>query len=155
MSTEVTLPELGENIAAGDLVKLLVKPGDHVEKDQPIIELETDKATIEVPSPSSGTVSQVHVKEGQKLKVGQTILSLDGDGGNGAGRKQAEAPKVERPRAEGARNPESTVTSKSAEPAQQAEQRPKAATQEPAKPEQQEAKAPAAKPQGAGTAGTQ
>src|SRR5438105_12331262 len=151
MSTEVTLPELGENIATGDLVKLLVKPGDHVEKDQPIIELETDKATIEVPSPSSGTVSQVHVKEGEKLKVGQAILSLDGDGGNGAGRKQAEAPKVERPRAEGKRSPESTVMSKSAEPAQQAEQRPKTSRQEPAKQEQQGAKAPAAKSSATGT----
>src|SRR5881275_2813659 len=105
MSTEVTLPELGENIATGDLVKLLVKPGDHVEKDQPLLELETDKATVEVPSPSTGTVKEVHVREGEKLKVGQAILSLDG-GDNGAQRpqkKNAEPVEIEQPKAKGKR----------------------------------------------------
>src|SRR5690349_19514087 len=56
MATQVTLPELGENISSGDLVRLLVHEGDRIEKDQPLLELETDKATIEVPSPSQGTV---------------------------------------------------------------------------------------------------
>ncbi|MBV8206652.1 MAG: 2-oxo acid dehydrogenase subunit E2 [Acidobacteria bacterium] len=88
MSTEVTLPELGENVSSGDLVKLLVKPGDRIEKDQPLLELETDKATVEVPSPSSGTVKEVHVREGQKLTVGQAILSLEA-GDNGAQRPAA------------------------------------------------------------------
>jgi len=85
MSTEVKLPELGENISAGDLLKLLVKPGDKIKKDQALLELETDKAAIEVPSPVGGTVSQVHVKEGQKVNVGQLILSVDE---NGAGAKK-------------------------------------------------------------------
>ena len=85
MSTEVKLPELGENISAGDLLKLLVKPGDKIQKDQALIEFETDKAAIEVPSPVGGTVSQVHVKEGQKVKVGQLIFSVDE---NGAGAKK-------------------------------------------------------------------
>lgn len=80
MSTEVKLPELGENVSAGDLLKLLVKPGDKIQKDQALMELETDKAAIEVPSPIGGTVSQVHVKEGQKVKVGQLILSVDENG---------------------------------------------------------------------------
>ena len=48
--TDFTLPELGENITAGDVLRVLVKPGDMLEKDQPVVELETDKATIEVPS---------------------------------------------------------------------------------------------------------
>ena len=96
MSTEVMLPELGENISAGDLLKLLVKPGDKIRKDQALLELETDKAAIEVPSPIEGTVKQVHVKEGQKVKVGQLILSVDENGSgakkestNGAGRESA------------------------------------------------------------------
>ena len=88
MPTEVKLPELGENISAGDLLKLLVKPGDKIKKDQALMELETDKAAIEVPSPVGGTVSQVHVKEGQKVEVGQLILSVD-ENGVGATKKEA------------------------------------------------------------------
>src|SRR5258708_28963729 len=85
MPTEVTLPELGENVDSGDLLKLLGKPGDRVEKDQPLLELETDKATVELPSPASGTVKEIHVKEGERLKVGQKILLLEGSGdGSGA-----------------------------------------------------------------------
>ncbi len=83
MSTDVKLPELGENVASGDLLKMLVKVGDKIQKDQPVMELETDKAAIEVPSPIGGTVQQVHVKEGQKVKVGQLILSVD-ENGSGA-----------------------------------------------------------------------
>jgi len=97
MSTEVKLPELGENVSAGDLLKLLVKPGDKIQKDQALMELETDKAAIEVPSPIGGTVSQVHVKEGQKVKVGQLILSVD-ENGSGAKKEAAPAPsKQEQP----------------------------------------------------------
>ena len=82
MSTDVKLPELGENVTSGDLVKVLVKVGDTIQKDQAILELETDKATIEVPSPAAGTVKEIHVKEGQKIKVGQSILIVeDGAGG--------------------------------------------------------------------------
>jgi len=82
MPTDFTLPELGENIAAGDVVRLLVSPGDTVTKDQPILELETDKATIEVPSSVSGTVKEIKVKAGQKVKVGEVALTLyEGAGG--------------------------------------------------------------------------
>ena len=78
---DFTLPELGENIAAGDVVRVLVNPGDTVKKDQPVLELETDKATIEVPSSISGTVKAVKVKPGEKIKVGQVVLTLDEAGG--------------------------------------------------------------------------
>src|SRR3954453_16133436 len=90
MSTEVKLPELGENITSGDLLKMLVKVGDKIQKDQALLELETDKAAIEVPSPVGGTVSKVHVKEGQKLKVGQTILSVEENGTAASAQKSAE-----------------------------------------------------------------
>src|SRR3954447_2548456 len=92
MPTEFTLPELGENIAAGDVVRLLVAPGDTIAKDQPILELETDKATIEVPSNVAGTVGEIRVKPGDKVKVGQVVLSID-DGGGAAKAKKADAPK--------------------------------------------------------------
>ena len=75
--TEFTLPELGENIEEGDVVRVLVRPGDTLEPDQPVLELETDKATIEVPSSVSGVIREVRVKPGDKVKVGQAILSVD------------------------------------------------------------------------------
>jgi pyruvate dehydrogenase E2 component (dihydrolipoamide acetyltransferase) len=83
-TTEFKLPELGENVTAGDVVRVLVKPGDGLEKDQPVLELETDKATIEVPSSVSGTVKDVKVKTGEKVKVGQSILTVDEGGGEKA-----------------------------------------------------------------------
>src|SRR4051812_29072252 len=112
MSTEVKLPELGENITAGDLLKLMVKVGDKIAKEQPLMELETDKAAIEVPSPVGGVVKQVHVKEGQKVKVGQLIISVDENGsgapkqapaaetGDGGVAEGAAPPKVEQPATE-------------------------------------------------------
>ena len=81
MPTDFTLPELGENVAAGDVLRVLVKPGDIVAKDQPVLELETDKATIEVPSSVAGRVKDIKVKAGDKVKVGQSILSVDDGGG--------------------------------------------------------------------------
>src|SRR5687768_2159138 len=77
MPTDFTLPELGENITSGDVVRVLVSAGDSVEKDQAVLELETDKATIEVPSSVAGTVKDVRVKEGERIKVGQVVLTLD------------------------------------------------------------------------------
>jgi pyruvate dehydrogenase E2 component (dihydrolipoamide acetyltransferase) len=74
--TDFTLPELGEQIEAGDVLRILVKAGDTITKDQPVLELETDKATIEVPSSVAGTVTEIKVKQGEKVKVGQAILSV-------------------------------------------------------------------------------
>ncbi|HEX5070268.1 MAG TPA: biotin/lipoyl-containing protein, partial [Vicinamibacterales bacterium] len=74
--SEVKLPELGENIEKGDVVRVLVKVGDVIAADQPIAELETDKATIEVPSPEAGAVAEIRIKPGDKVKVGQVLLVL-------------------------------------------------------------------------------
>ncbi len=90
MATEFRLPALGENIKAGDLIKIMVSAGDSVTEDQPVLELETDKATIEVPSPVSGKVKEVFVKDGDKIKVGQLIFVVDGEGERNGG-KRAEA----------------------------------------------------------------
>ena len=77
-SSEFKLPELGENIDSGDLVRLMIAPGTRVSEGQPVMELETDKAVVEVPSTVSGVVREVKVKEGQKIKVGQVIFTLEG-----------------------------------------------------------------------------
>ena len=77
-ASEFKLPELGENISQGDLVRLMIAPGTKVSEGQPVMELETDKAVIEVPSSISGVVKEVKVKEGEKIKVGQVIFTLEG-----------------------------------------------------------------------------
>src|ERR1700689_1252344 len=75
---EFKLPALGENIEQGDLVRLMISPGARVSEGQTVMELETDKAVVEVPSSVSGVVREVKVKEGQKIKVGQVIFTLEG-----------------------------------------------------------------------------
>jgi len=86
MATEFKLPELGENIESADIINVLVKVGDMIEKEQSIIEIETDKATIEVPSNISGKIAEVLVKQGDSVKVGQTIIKVDE-----GGKKEAKA----------------------------------------------------------------
>jgi pyruvate dehydrogenase E2 component (dihydrolipoamide acetyltransferase) len=74
------LPNLGENVPQGDVLQVLVKVGDRLAKDQPVLELETDKATLEVPSSVEGVVKDLRVKVGDKVKPGQVILTVDGAG---------------------------------------------------------------------------
>jgi pyruvate dehydrogenase E2 component (dihydrolipoamide acetyltransferase) len=74
---EFTLPELGENVEKGDVTRIMVAVGDTIKVDQPVVELETDKATIEVPSSIAGVVKELRVKTGDKVKVGQVILVAD------------------------------------------------------------------------------
>ncbi len=78
MPVEVKLPEVGENVTSGQVVRLLVAVGDTVEKGQSILELETDKAAIEVPADSAGVVKAIHVRVGDVVQVGQLLLTLDG-----------------------------------------------------------------------------
>ena len=79
MANEFTLPSLGENIKAGDVLRVLIKAGDAVTVDQPVLELETDKATVEVPSTLAGTVAEVRVKDGDRIDVGQVVFTVSGD----------------------------------------------------------------------------
>src|ERR1700677_3123133 len=81
-ATEFRLQELGENISQGDLVRLMIAPGTKVSEGQPVMELETDKAVVEVPSTVSGIVNEVRVKEGEKIKVGQVIFTLQSSSGS-------------------------------------------------------------------------
>ncbi len=80
MAIEFKLPELGENISSGKVARLLVSEGDSIDKDQVLMELETDKAVIEVPSDVSGTVSKINVSEGDDVEVGTTVLTLEDRG---------------------------------------------------------------------------
>ena len=91
MATEFKIPNLGDNIKGGDVLNVLVKVGDAVAKDQKVLELETDKATIEVPSSVAGTVSEIKVKSGDKVTIGQVVLTLD-EGASAAARPPSPSP---------------------------------------------------------------
>ncbi|MCZ6794098.1 MAG: biotin/lipoyl-binding protein, partial [Planctomycetota bacterium] len=82
---EFRLPELGENIETGDVVSLLVSEGDEIRPEQNVVELETEKAVVEVPCPHAGRVEKIHVKLGDRVAIGDVILTLDESAGNGAG----------------------------------------------------------------------
>lgn len=77
MAIDFKLPELGENVTAGDVVNVLVQEGQHIEGNQGVIELETEKAIVEIPCPHAGVVAKVHVKKGDTVQVGQTILTVE------------------------------------------------------------------------------
>ncbi len=77
MIKEVRLPEISENVESGEVIDVLVKVGDLIKEEQSIVEIETEKATFEVPSPASGKVIEINVKEGQKVKVGEVILKVE------------------------------------------------------------------------------
>jgi pyruvate dehydrogenase E2 component (dihydrolipoamide acetyltransferase) len=80
MATEFKLPDLGENIASGDVVTVFVSPGDVVKPGQALLEVETDKAVIEVPCPPGGRIASVLVKKGDTVKVGQALVTLEAAG---------------------------------------------------------------------------
>jgi pyruvate dehydrogenase E2 component (dihydrolipoamide acetyltransferase) len=94
---DLLIPDIGENVTGGDVVRILVNKGDTIKKDQAVLELETDKATIEVPSDQEGTVTEIKVKQGEKVKIGQVILTLD----SGSVKTEDESPKTQdKPKAE-------------------------------------------------------
>ena len=102
--TEFTVPELGENVVGGDVAKVLIKVGDAVRLEQPILELETDKATIEVPSTVAGVVVDVRVKKGDKVKVGAVVFTVaDSAMGPAAAAPVAVVAAAPEPKAEAAR----------------------------------------------------
>jgi pyruvate dehydrogenase E2 component (dihydrolipoamide acetyltransferase) len=84
MAREFVLPDLGEGIAEAQIVRLLVKPGDQVAEDQPLMEVETDKAAVEIPSPFAGIAQEIHVDEGQTVNVGDVMITFADDGAAGA-----------------------------------------------------------------------
>ena len=77
MTTKVKLPALGEGIESAEVVRVLVSVGETVTTDQPLLEIETDKATVEVPAPAAGTITEITVTAGTTMAVGATILTLD------------------------------------------------------------------------------
>jgi pyruvate dehydrogenase E2 component (dihydrolipoamide acetyltransferase) len=90
MSNQITLPNLGENIESGDVLSILVSEGDTVKKNQDLIEVETDKATMPVPSPSAGKITKILIAEGDTVKVGAPLMEIDAAGGDAPAAKKEE-----------------------------------------------------------------
>lgn len=92
MAIEIELPELGEGTESADVVKVLVAPGDEIHENQSVLEVESDKASVEVPSPRAGRVAEILVGEGDTISVGQVILTLDGAEAGASARGEAPTP---------------------------------------------------------------
>jgi len=92
MATEVVMPQMGESIAEGTITKWLKNVGDHVDRDEPLFEISTDKVDAEIPSPAAGTLTEVRFKEGETVEVNIVVAVLDGDGAKSDGKAEAGAP---------------------------------------------------------------
>src|SRR3954447_18118281 len=79
MTVEIRVPTLGESVTEATVAKWLKTPGERVERDEPVVELETDKVTLEVPAPQAGVIGEIHVAEGGNVPVG-AVLGIIADG---------------------------------------------------------------------------
>jgi len=95
MATEVVMPQMGESIAEGTITKWLKNVGDHVDRDEPLFEISTDKVDAEIPSPAAGTLTEVRFKEGETVEVNTVVAVLDGDGAQPQARSETETARVE------------------------------------------------------------
>src|SRR5262245_50916728 len=101
MAFEFKLPDLGEGIHEAQIISLKVAEGDTVKEDQPIMEVETDKAAVEIPVPRGGRITKLMVKPGDTVKVGQTLVVVDESGAAATGAAPAKAaPQPSAPRAQ-------------------------------------------------------
>ncbi len=82
--TDVVMPQMGESIVEGTLTKWLKKPGEHVERDEPLFEISTDKVDTEIPSPAAGTLREVLVEEGKTVGINTVVARIEDGAGNGA-----------------------------------------------------------------------
>src|SRR3984893_13959138 len=125
MAVDIVMPQMGESIFEGTITKWLKKPGDKVERDEPLFEISTDKVDAEIPSPSAGVLKEIKVGEGKTVPI-QTVVGVIDAAGDGAGAAKAAAP--------------APAPAKTAEPAKAAASAPAA------KPTAAPPAAPAAKP---------
>jgi len=110
--TDVVMPQMGESIVEGTLTKWLKKPGEHVERDEPLFEISTDKVDTEIPSPAAGVLKEVLVEEGKTVAISTVVGRIEEGAGNGA---SAPAPAAAK-QAPAAPPPAAAATPKAAEP---------------------------------------
>src|ERR1700684_2537516 len=98
MPTDVIMPQMGESIFEGTITKWLKKPGDTVQRDEPLFEISTDKVDAEIPSPASGVLTEVKIAEGNTVQINTVVGVIgDADGHPAAAAPAAEAPAAETP----------------------------------------------------------
>jgi 2-oxoglutarate dehydrogenase E2 component (dihydrolipoamide succinyltransferase) len=102
MTTEIVVPTLGESVTEATVAKWFKSAGDTVELDEPLVELETDKVTVEVPAPAAGVIADIVAEEGSDVEVGAILGSIDEDGGGAQKPKGESAPKQRKAEASGA-----------------------------------------------------
>lgn len=116
MSTEIKVPQLGESVSEATVAKWLKKPGEAVALDEPLVELETDKVTLEVNAPAAGSLSEIIAEEGADVEVG-AILAVLAEGAAGAAAPKADAPKKEAPKKEESKKAAAPAPAPAAAPA--------------------------------------
>src|SRR5579863_6058101 len=84
MATDVIMPQMGESIFEGTITKWLKKPGEKVERDEPLFEISTDKVDAEIPSPAAGVLKEIKVSEGQTVPIQTVVGVIDADGAGAA-----------------------------------------------------------------------
>ena len=97
MASEFKLPDLGEGLTEGEIARWLVSEGQEIGEDDPLVEIQTDKTTVEIPSPAAGTVTSILVEEGKVVPVGTVLVVIGRDSGDGSPRVEAERPAVSQP----------------------------------------------------------
>src|SRR3569832_2146619 len=95
MAIDFKLPDLGENVESGDVVTILVHEGDTIEANQNVLELETDKAMVEIQCPHAGRITKIHVQPGQTVPIGTLLLTVEA--GAPAAKSDGAAPAPEKP----------------------------------------------------------
>src|SRR5579859_2983998 len=112
--TDVVMPQMGESIVEGTLTKWLKKPGDHVDRDEPLFEISTDKVDTEIPSPAAGVLKEVLVEEGKTVAISTVVGRIEEGAGNGA---SAPAPATAAKQSPATPPPAAAPAPKAAEPA--------------------------------------
>src|SRR5579864_6244558 len=128
--TDIVMPQMGESIVEGTLTKLRKKPGEHVERDEPLFEISTDKVDTEIPSPAAGVLKEVLVEEGKTVAISTVVGRIEEGAGNGASAgpsASTSAPAASKPEPAAARPPAAPPTPQTAEPEPQAAPAPEAA----------------------------
>ena len=135
MTTEMTLPQIGEEIESAVVLSILVEPGTEVAKGDPVLELESDKATTEVPASEAGVVKAIHVQEGEEVKAGQKILTLE-SGSESESEAESESESEPESESESESEPESESESESeSEPESESESEPESESESEPEPE--------------------
>src|SRR5271157_6340952 len=94
MAIDVTMPQMGESVVEGTIAKWLVKEGDVVTEDQPLVEISTDKVDTEIPSPGAGRIAKIVAAEGQTIPVGATLAVIEQAGAEAPAKLKVVAPKT-------------------------------------------------------------